>query len=62
MIDEGHSSAMNHTIDRFQAELVRGLRDAGVKLLAGRDSYMFGHVAGFDVRRRRRRLISSPED
>jgi imidazolonepropionase-like amidohydrolase len=43
------SSAMNRMIESFQRKLVRGFRDAGVRMMAGTDFYLFGSVPGFGL-------------
>lgn len=47
--DRGHASAINHVLMPFLDDIVRGLRDAQVPLMAGTDFYIFGTVAGFSL-------------
>lgn len=57
--DPGHNSAVNHVLEPFLRKLVRGLRDNGVKLLAGTDFYIFGNVAGYSLHRELAALVDA---
>jgi len=53
------SSDINKAIDRFQAELIRAFRDAGVRMLAGTDMYVIGFVPGFSLHRELQSLVKA---
>src|SRR5581483_10897059 len=47
--DPGHSAALNHVLLPFFYEIVRGLHDAHVPLLAGTDFYIWGNEPGISL-------------
>ncbi|MEO8223525.1 MAG: amidohydrolase family protein [Gammaproteobacteria bacterium] len=57
--DPGHNSWYNHAMEPLLGALVRGFRDAGVKILAGTDFYIVGNVAGFALHRELQSLVDA---
>jgi imidazolonepropionase-like amidohydrolase len=56
---ERSSASLNRIINSFQKDLVKGFRDAGVKMLAGTDFYIFGSVPGFSLHRELHALVEA---
>jgi imidazolonepropionase-like amidohydrolase len=59
LTDEKVGSGLNKGIAFFQKQLVRGLRDAGVPLLAGTDFYAIGLLPGFGLHRELHSLVAA---
>jgi len=53
------SSAENRALDTFQGKIINGFEKAGVPMLTGTDSYLFGAVMGFSLHREFKRLSAA---
>jgi imidazolonepropionase-like amidohydrolase len=57
--DRGHSSAITRVMEPFFPLMMRAFRDAGVRMLAGTDYYLFGLTPGFGVHRELQTLVQA---
>lgn len=57
--DRKESSAQNRLINAFQNKLIRGFRDANVKMLAGTDVYAFGLIPGISLHQELEKMVNA---
>lgn len=57
--DRKESSAQNRIINVFQNKLIRGFRDAHVKMLSGTDIYAFGLIPGISLHQELQNLVKA---
>src|SRR4030095_6639255 len=57
--DRGHDSTANRKMEPCLQQMVRSFFDAGVRLLAGTDYYLFGLTPGFGLHRELQALVEA---